>query len=98
MAIPILARKDFAKVTEAIMSYPECRKATLYVSDKCTIKATRQFKMDKRNTRETVLLTYGAPNYAEREFIKTRKKAGEPLPLKKVQLAWWPKKKKATQT
>lgn len=35
----------------------------------------------------------GAPNFAERRFIRLCFKAGEPLPVRKVQIKWWPKKK-----
>jgi len=41
-----------------------------------------------------MVLTIGRPNYAEREFIKLCKKAGEPFPVKKMQLKFYPKKKK----
>lgn len=62
------------------------RKATKYVSPKEVIKATFQGKRDKRATHNTVLITVGAPNYAERKFIKLAKKAFEPFPIKKIQL------------
>lgn len=62
------------------------RSAVKYISDKEVVKATRRFKPSKRNLREEILLTIGRPNYAERRFIKLCKKAGEPFPVKKVQL------------
>ncbi len=68
------------------------KQATKYLSEKETIKATRRGKIDRRNRRIEVLLTVGTPNYAECEFIKKAKKAGEPFPIKKVQLKW-PKEK-----
>ena len=70
------------------------RSAVKYISDKEVVKATRRFKPSKRNTREEVLLTIGRPNYAERKFIKLCKKAGEPFPVKKVQLKLYPDKRK----
>lgn len=38
-------------------------------------------------------LTIGRPNYSERKFIKQCVKAGEPFPIKKIQLKYWPMKK-----
>lgn len=40
------------------------------------------------------VLKIGKPNYLERDFVKMCKKAGEPLPVKKVQIKHYPKKKK----
>lgn len=67
------------------------RKVTAYISDKFVVRLTRQFKYNKRNTRETLLLTYGRPNYEERAYIALLKKAKEPFPVKKIQLKFWPK-------
>lgn len=70
-------------------------KATKYISDREIIRATRT----KYGTRFSpgnleVTITRGKPNYIEREFIKACKKAGEPFPVKKVQLKFFPQKKK----
>jgi len=70
-------------------------KATKYISDKEIVRVSRtryQFGFDRGNLELT--LTKGKPNYAEREFIKLCKKAGEPFPVKKVQLKYLPQKKK----
>lgn len=64
----------------------ENRKAVKYISPTLTIKATLRGKRDKRNKHKTVLVTVGAPNYLERQFIKKAKAAGEPFPVKKIQL------------
>jgi len=56
-------------------------RATGYLSPKLTIKATFVNK-------ESVLITVGRPNYAERKFIKLAKKAGEKFPIRKIQLKW----------
>jgi len=66
------------------------KRATKYVSEKLTIKATCRCK---KGTMEAVL-TVGKPNYAERQFIKLAKKAGGPFPIKKIQLKAWALKKK----
>lgn len=64
----------------------EYRKATKYLSPTLVIKATLRGKRDRRNSADTVLVTVGSPNYLERQFIKNCKKAGEPFPVKKIQL------------
>ena len=67
----------------------EARKATKYLSESVVVKATRRLfngRIDHRETRIEILLTVGAPNYAERRVIKTLKQAGEPFPVKKIQL------------
>lgn len=70
------------------------KRATKYVSPTFTIKATRPHKPDKRaGGSTTISLTVGRPNYAEREFIKQAKKAGEPFPIKRVLLKAWPTRK-----
>lgn len=70
---------------------PEVRKATAYLSDKLVVKMTRQRRFKARDRSHTLVLTYGKPNYLEREFIKQCKKAGVPFPIRKVQLKMWPK-------
>lgn len=69
------------------------RSAVKYISEKEVVRATRRLKPDKRNTREEVVLTIGKPNYAERAFVKLCKKAGEPFPVKKVQLKFYANRK-----
>jgi hypothetical protein len=39
------------------------------------------------------VFTIGKPNYEEREFIKKCKKAGEPFPVKKIQVKFYNKSK-----
>jgi hypothetical protein len=70
----------------ALIIQSGAKKATKYFSDKLVVKATRRGKL-RKNERETeILFTFGRPNYAEREFIKRCKIAGEPFPVKKAQL------------
>lgn len=75
----------FNKLVEAILDNG-AKKATKFLSDKYVIKATRQGVADKRDSRVTILLTLGAPNFEERDFIKKCNKVGEPFPIKKIQL------------
>ena len=65
-------------------------KATKYLSDKLTVKATRKRYKGKlrKGGNVDIVLTIGKPNYLEREFIKKAKKAGEPFPIKKVQVKY----------
>lgn len=62
------------------------RKATKYLSERDVIKVSYHGKRDARSRTHHVVLTVGAPNYAERKFIKALKKSGEPFPVKKIQL------------
>jgi len=65
-------------------------KATKYISDKQVVRASRKTfnrKISKVGNVE-IILTLGHPNYAERNFLKQCKKAGEPIPVKKVQLKY----------
>jgi hypothetical protein len=70
------------------------RRATVYVSGKVTIKLTRQWPHRKRSRQETFLLTIGAPNYREREFIRKMSRQG-PFTLPHLHTDMWPKKRKA---
>jgi hypothetical protein len=67
------------------------KKATKYLSDKCVAKATFQGQRDNRQKFAMILVTVGSPNHAERRFIKACKTAGEPFPVKKIQLKFAPK-------
>lgn len=62
------------------------RRATKYLSPNMAVTATYRGKRDKRNSRDVIVLKIGAPNYLERKFIKACAKAGEPFPVRKVQL------------
>ena len=81
--------RQIKRVVETLISYTECRKATVYVSPDFVAKATRQWKPSKRSKGETFLVTFGKPNYEERRFIKLCQKAGVDFPVRKVQLKWY---------
>lgn len=66
MSVPMGA---IAKTVEALLR-SGARKATKYVGTKATIKATRRFKPRARDRQTDILVTFGAPNYAERRVIK----------------------------
>jgi hypothetical protein len=81
------------KVLEALVEN-KAWKATAYLSEKFVVNMTRKLYNGKfpNNTELDIVLTIGRPNYLQREFIKDCKKAGEPFPVKKVQLKFPPKK------
>jgi len=85
----MIPRNVFAALTEIVLE-GGAKRATKYISEKLTVKATVRSK-SKLHTE--LVFTIGRPNYAEREFIKACKRAGESFPVKKVQIQW-PKKRK----
>jgi len=64
--------------------------ATKYLAPDITVKATRMVyaagSYRRKNSPVQIVVTIGAPNYAERAFIRKCRKTGEPFPVKKVQL------------
>jgi len=95
MKEPIPTPKDFGRVVACLVHTVDCKTATIFLSPKLIVRATWRHKPSLRNLREEMVVTYGAPNYLEQAFIVTAKKAGEPFPIKKVQLRPWPKVRKA---
>lgn len=85
-----MSSSSAARAIHALQNNPSAKRATVYVLPNHTVKATRKDKFDKRNRYETFIVTAGDPNYLERKFIKACKKAGEPFPVKKVQVKEWP--------
>ena len=60
--------------------------ATKIATPKITVRVTRRLKPLKSNRRNEYVVTIGEPNYLALRFIKLCKKAGEPFPVKKIQL------------
>lgn len=92
MKIP---RRIFSDLAEVLLT-AEAWKATKYYSDKDVATATRRCygrKIDRRDNRIEILFKIGRPNFDEREFIKKCKRAGEPFPVKKIQIKYPPKRK-----
>ena len=90
MTIRILVPEEFCGLAKAILEDGAIR-AVKYCSPKLTVKATRRLtrkKIDKRNKHVEILFTVGPPNFDERIFIRQAIKAGEPFPIKKLQLKW----------
>lgn len=90
MKIP---RNAVARVVESVLEMPDLKKATLYLDRDTVVKATRVLKFYGRSRSQSLMLTVGRPNYAERKFIKDCIRAKEPLPVRKIQLKRWPKKR-----
>jgi len=65
------------------------RKATKYVSPTLVIKASRRHRPRRGERTTEIVLTVGKPNFAERSFIAEVRRAGEPFPVRKVQLKGW---------
>ncbi len=78
--------KEYSKVAGALLG-SDAYQAVLYLSPSRTIKATRT-RYNGKFSKGRVELTFtdGRPNHLERKFIKLCQKAGEPFPIKKVQL------------
>lgn len=78
---------NIQKVCEAVMG-GEVVKATQFVSSKFIVRAVRKRfnKKIRKASNIEIHLTLGRPNYLERKFIKDCQKAGEPFPVKKIQL------------
>ena len=74
-------------------------KVTAYLSPNQTVKACRKMYEGKistpRDTRADVTVTVGVPNYSERRFIKMARAAGEPFPIKKLQIKQPPQRRGA---
>lgn len=61
-------------------------KATKYLSDKLTVKATRKRFKGKilKGKAADIVFTVGKPNYEEREYIKKFKKSGLAFPIQNI--------------
>jgi len=84
-----LLAKSVSSVVLQIILTNDTKMATKYISEKFVINATRklsQGKIDKRSKEIDIVLKIGRPNFAEREFIKNCKMAGEPFPVKNIQI------------
>jgi len=70
------------------------RSATVYLSDRLTVKATRvRYRyLGRRPDPDSfeARVTVGRPNYAARAFIRLATRAGESFPIRKVQLTGVP--------
>ena len=83
-----------SKVVNALVEDRNVWRATCFLDNRRVVKATRKrfhgkpYPVNARG--ESFILSFGRPNYREREFLKQCKRAGEPLPVKKIQLQFIP--------
>lgn len=84
-----LSRTNVARVMERVLMDRNIRKATKFVAPDFIVRATRQCRQRKNSRWTTVMLTFGKPNFRERAFVKACQKAGEPFPVRKVQLKFY---------
>jgi hypothetical protein len=71
----------------------DAKRATKFLAADLVVRATRIHKVDRRSRRESLMVTYGKPNHAERKFIKAAAEAGETFPMHRVQLKAFPVKR-----
>lgn len=91
----MIGKEYVSQVVSALVS-TGAHRAVKIVSPSFVVRATRklvQGKVPRRGNIEAVL-TIGRPNYRERKFIKLCQKAGEPFPVRKVQVKHPPKPKR----
>lgn len=91
MKIPISAITS----TIEILLRMEAKRTTKYLDANTVVSAQRKSyknKLDRRSQSTDIILKLGKPNYVERKFIKQCKKAGEPFPVKKIQIKYFPQK------
>lgn len=84
--------KAFNDAIEGLLR-SQARSATVYLDTKTRVTATHVHRPDRRSRSTTISVTFGGLNWAGREFVKACKKAGEPFPVRRVQLRHWPKKR-----
>jgi hypothetical protein len=85
-----VGRNCFGELAEAILEVGAIQ-AVKYYSPKLRVKATRRIfggKIRKNEGDIEILFSIGSLNYAEWKFAKKAKEAGEPFPIKKLQLKW----------
>lgn len=68
------------------------KSVSYFLSPRVVTRITRQRPANIRESSITFLITIGRPNYAAREFIKKANRAGEPFPIKKLQLKFYPRR------
>ena len=84
--------KHFAAVCSALRQ-SDAKTAIKIIDEKTVVKASWRHKPGLNNRHEEMVVSFGCPDYEVARFIKKCKKAGEPLPVKKIQFKLWPVKK-----
>lgn len=81
--------KAVAQVLHAVARIHPVHTATMYLAPDLTVRVSRVAKPLKRHRTHTYVVTVGKPNYRARGFIKQAVKAGEPFPIRKIQLRFF---------
>jgi hypothetical protein len=81
----------FAVVCGALVD-SDARSAVKFVDAKTVVRATWRYKPTGRDSRRELIVTFGAPNYAERRLIK----GNGPMSglMSNVQFRAWPRRRK----
>lgn len=85
-----VSRSSIHRVVEACLELG-AKRAEVFLSPTLSVRAARRHKPNKRNRITELVVTIGAPNYSGEKFIALCKKAGEPFPVRKIQLSWYKK-------
>jgi len=86
----VIDAKWISTVSATLISTKNVKSAIKYLSDELVVKATWHDKPKDNNNSATMVVTFGKPNYREIAFINNLKKCGEPFPVKKIQLKFYP--------
>lgn len=76
----------FAVVIDALIKHSDAKSAVKFIDAKTVVRATWRNKPKARNYMESMVVSYGQPNYLERAFIAR----AASLP-RAVQFRPWPK-------
>lgn len=80
-----ISRKIFGDLAEVILE-GGAKQATKYLDEKTVVTATFKGKRHRNAPKSEIVFKVGRPNYRERQFIKTCKKAKVKFPIRKLQL------------
>jgi len=85
--------KAVAATTNALLT-TDNKRAVKYLSPTLVVSVCRRFKRKQRDISSDFVLKIGRPNYLEAKFVAAAEAAGEPFPIKRVQLQAWPVSRK----
>ena len=79
----------FGAVVALVTDSQTVRQAVKYLSPSLVVTATRRHRPRRHARTIEVVVTVGAPNVRARAFIADARAAGEPFPIKNIQLRHW---------
>lgn len=83
--------KTISQLSLMIIVNSRVYRATKYLAENQVVTGTRRRykkRLPRKGSNIEIFFKIGKPNYQEREFIKKCKKAGEPFPVKKIQIKY----------